>query len=34
MLAWLFWIGGVGFAINALSLRLQTWVAQRMGETA
>ncbi len=32
MLAWLFWIGLVGFAINAASLRLQTWVARRMGE--
>ena len=34
MLAWLFWIGVVGFAVNAASLRLQTWVARRMGELA
>ena len=34
MLAWLFWIGLVGFAINAASLRLQSWVARRMGELA
>ncbi|MGH6626071.1 MAG: ABC transporter permease [Burkholderiaceae bacterium] len=32
MLAWLFWIGVTGFAVNALTLRLQRWVAQRMGE--
>ena len=31
MLAWLGWIGAVGFAINAAALRLQRWVAQRMG---
>ena len=34
MLAWLAWIGMVGYAINALSQRLQTWVAHRMGELA
>lgn len=34
MLAWLFWIGLVGYGINAASLRLQTWVARRMGEAA
>lgn len=32
MLSWLFWIGMVGFAVNALTLRLQRWVARRMGE--
>ena len=32
MLAWLFWISVVGFAVNAASLRLQQWVARRMGE--
>ena len=31
MLAWLFWIGIVGFCINALTQRLQDWVAVRMG---
>ena len=34
MLAWLFWIGVVGFAINASALRLQARVARRMGEGA
>ena len=34
MMAWLFWIGLVGFAINALALRLQSKVARRMGELA
>ena len=34
MLAWLFWIGLVGYGINAASLRLQFWVARRMGELA
>ena len=34
MLAWLFWIGVVGYAINALTLRLQRSVASRMGELA
>ena len=32
MMAWLFWIGLVGFAINALALRIQGAVARRMGE--
>jgi ABC-type nitrate/sulfonate/bicarbonate transport system permease component len=31
MLAWLAWIGVVGFAINAAALALQRRVAQRMG---
>ena len=31
MLAWLFWIGMVGFVINDLAQRAQTWVAGRMG---
>jgi sulfonate transport system permease protein len=31
MLAWLGWIGVVGFVINAAALRLQRWVARRMG---
>ena len=34
MLAWLLWIGVVGFAINAGALRLQRWAARRMGEVA
>ena len=33
MLAWLFWISVVGFAINALAERLQHAVARRMGAT-
>jgi ABC-type nitrate/sulfonate/bicarbonate transport system permease component len=32
MLAWLFWIGVVGYAINSAALRLQRAVAKRMGE--
>lgn len=32
MLAWLFWISVVGFSVNALTMRLQKWVAHRMGE--
>jgi len=32
VLAWLFWIGFVGFVVNALTPRLQRWVAQRMGD--
>lgn len=32
MLAWLFWIGMIGFAINAAALRLQRCIARRMGE--
>jgi sulfonate transport system permease protein len=31
MLAWLIWIGVVGYLINAAALRLQQWVARRMG---
>ena len=34
MLAWLFWIGLVGYAINALALALQRRVARQMGEAA
>jgi len=34
MLAWLGWIGVVGYAINAGALRLQRWVAGRMGAGA
>ena len=34
MLAWLFWIGVVGFVINASALRLQARVARQMGEVA
>jgi ABC-type nitrate/sulfonate/bicarbonate transport system permease component len=31
MIAWLLWIGVVGFAINAGALRLQKKINQRMG---
>ncbi len=31
MLAWLFWIGVVGFCINAATQRLQDWAAAKMG---
>jgi len=31
MLAWLGWIGVVGFVVNAGMVRLQAWVARRMG---
>jgi sulfonate transport system permease protein len=31
MLAWLIWIGVVGYLINAAALGLQQWVARRMG---
>ncbi|MDB5871939.1 MAG: binding-protein-dependent transport system inner rane component [Ramlibacter sp.] len=31
MLAWLFWIGLVGYAVNAAALRLQRLVSRRMG---
>jgi ABC-type nitrate/sulfonate/bicarbonate transport system permease component len=31
MLAWLGWVGAVGFAINAAALALQRTVARRMG---
>lgn len=34
MLAWLLWIGVVGYAINAAAMRLQVWVARRMGVAA
>ena len=34
MLAWLGWIGVVGFAVNAAMQRLQRWVARRMGVRA
>lgn len=33
MLAWLFWIGVVGYAVNEGTLRLQQAVARRMGAT-
>jgi ABC-type nitrate/sulfonate/bicarbonate transport system permease component len=31
MMAWLFWIAVVGYAINLGALRLERWVARRMG---
>ena len=31
MMAWLFWIGFIGYSVNALTLRLQVAVARRMG---
>jgi ABC-type nitrate/sulfonate/bicarbonate transport system permease component len=31
MLAWLGWIGVVGFAVNAVMLQLQRMVSRRMG---
>lgn len=34
MIAWLFWIAVVGFAVNALALWLQRSVARRMGVVA
>ncbi len=34
MLAWLFWIGLVGYGINAAALGLQRYAARRMGDTA
>jgi ABC-type nitrate/sulfonate/bicarbonate transport system permease component len=34
MLAWLGWIGVVGFTVNALTLRAQRHVARRMGEVS
>lgn len=34
MLAWLFWIGGVGYALNAGALALEHGVARRMGQPA
>ena len=33
MLAWLGWIGAVGYAINVGALALQRWAARRMGGT-
>ncbi len=32
MLAWLFWIGAVGFVVNAGAVKLQTTLARRMGQ--
>jgi ABC-type nitrate/sulfonate/bicarbonate transport system permease component len=34
MIAWLFWIAVVGFAVNALALWLQRAIARRMGAAA
>ena len=34
MLAWLFWIGVVGYAINVFALKLQRSVARRMGDVS
>lgn len=34
MLAWLFWIGCIGFAVNAGAQALQQRVARRMGAVA
>ena len=34
MLAWLFWIGVLGYVINAGAQALQLWVARRMGASA
>lgn len=34
MMAWLFWIGAVGYGVNLLALRLQHWVARHMGRPA
>jgi ABC-type nitrate/sulfonate/bicarbonate transport system permease component len=34
MLAWLLWIGAVGYAINALTLGLERRVARQMGQVA
>lgn len=31
MLAWLFWIGMVGFAINAATQTMQAWIGRKMG---
>lgn len=33
MLAWLFWIGIVGYGVNAATLRLQYWADEKMGVT-
>jgi sulfonate transport system permease protein len=32
MLAWLFWIGALGFALNVAAMKLQAWISARMGE--
>ena len=34
MLAWLLWISVVGFAINYGALKLERWVARKMGQAA
>lgn len=34
LLAWLFWIGVVGYGVNALALAAQRWAAGRMGQVA
>jgi ABC-type nitrate/sulfonate/bicarbonate transport system permease component len=34
MLAWLAWIGVVGYVVNLAALRLQYWVARKMGVAA
>ena len=34
MLAWLFWIGVVGYVINLAALKLERWVGRRMGVAA
>lgn len=34
MLAWLFWIGVVGYIINVAALSLERWVGRRMGVAA
>lgn len=33
MLAWLLWIGVVGFVLNSLTLKLQAWIHKRMGQS-
>lgn len=34
MLAWLAWIGAIGYVVNVAALRLQQWVAGKMGVMA
>ena len=34
MLAWLFWIGVVGYAVNFAALKIERWVGRRMGVAA
>jgi len=34
MLAWLFWIGVTGYAVNAGALKIERWVGRRMGAAA